>query len=368
MRKYFTFVILISVLLVSQEVEARRQSRLPTFEWGLKVGIAGIYNDNVLRLSETDQDAFRRSSSTFRTPLETIDDGETEFSIAPAIQWRAPANLMAIGAYRFKTVQRLNNEFSSYQTHSFSATLRPRTKGYRWSAKLSVFAIPDFYLRVYRDRDFGTYHDTRFKNFEYSGEFSIRPLPQVWLAGQSGFGSIYYDKRFTEFDSEFYEIGGEVRYSAPWASTVSLRYTRRNSDNIGKSQQFLYYPSFESDVVLEDNEYGDADNTEDELRLVLRSPLRLAQELSLDASITTRIRRRVYSTMNSLESDPFHRGRLDNRWEVTPSLSFPVNSAIDIEVFYTHEERKSESDVEGVPRVKDFDRNEIGIGATYSLR
>ncbi len=367
MRKLLLYALAFAVLICAVTANARKKTHLPAWDWGLRVGVSGIYNDNVIRLSGPDQNAFRRYDPAFRTPLETIDDGETELSLAPSIQWRAPSNLMVNGTYRFKAVQRAKNDFTNYQTHSLTATVRPRERGYWWSAKAAVFTIPSFYLRVYRDRDFGTYDDARFESWEYSGEFALRPLESLWLAAQAGFGSSYYGKKFTEFDSESNEFGLEARYATPWRPTIVARYTRRVSENIGKDQAFQSIPSFDTGNVLEDNEYGDGDNNEDEFRLALRSPLRVSKNFVLDASLNSRLRRKIFTTDRSLDADPFHRGRLDNRWDVSPQLSWSITPSLDLDAQFTYEQRTTESDAAGVARVKDFVRHEYGLGLTYKI-
>lgn len=346
--------------------DARTRRELPALEWGLKLGVTGIYNDNLLRLSETDLNAFHRFDPRFRTPVETTDDGETEISLTPSVLWRAPAVTMVNIQYRFKAVQRAKNDHTNYQTHSMSASVRPRVKGYRWVVRAGVFTIPSFYLRVYRDRDFGTYDDARFTNWEYNGELSYRVSEPLWLSLQGGTGTYYYNARFTEYDSDYDEFGAEVEYATPWDPRISMRYTRRISDNIGSTQgsslEIISDPG-----AIEDSEYGDGDFDEDDFRIALRTPVKIVKSEVVDASVAARVRRRVYTTDRSIESDPFHRGRLDNRWEVTPSLSWSPHAALDIALYYTYEERASESDVEAVALVKDFVRREIGLGFTYRI-
>lgn len=368
MKQFHTLAAVLVVLLVFGQADAaRKRTRLPTLDWGLRVGVNTIYNDNVLRLSGPDQNAFRRYDPRFRTPLETVDDGETEFSINPSVQWRAPYTTMIVANYRFKDVRRLKDDFTSYQTHGLTASLRPRVRGYKWQAQIAAFTIPSFYLRVYRDRDYGSYEDARFQNWEYSGEFSLRPVESVWLSLQGGWGSYYYNEKFTEYDTEYTEGGLEARYATPWRPTITARYTRRVSTNIGKDQAFSSVPSFDSEQVLEDNEYGDGDNNEDEFRLALRSPLTFIKGIVLDGSLSSKLRRRVYTTDRSLAADPFHRGRLDNRWDITPSLSWDALPQLAVDAYFTYEQRTSESDVPGVSRVKDFVRREFGLGFAYKI-
>lgn len=361
------FVLLAVLLVFGQADAARKRTQLPALDWGLRVGVNTIYNDNVLRLSGPDQNAFRAYNPSFRTPLETVDDGETELTINPSVQWRAPHTTMVVANYRFKDVRRIKDDFTNYQTHGLSASLRPRVRGYKWQAQVSAFTIPSFYLRVYRDRDYGTYDDARFQNWEYSGEFSYRPVESLWLSLMGGWGSYYYNEKFTEYDTEYNEGGIEAKYATPWRPTVSARYVRRVSTNIGKDQAVNFVPSYDSDQVLEDNEYGDGDNNEDEFRFAIRSPLTFIKGVVLDGSLSSKLRRRVYTTDRSITADPFHRGRLDNRWEITPSLSWDALSSLGVTGYFTYEQRTSESDVTGVSRVKDFVRREFGFGFTYRI-
>lgn len=367
MSPYFV-IVLVAVLALWPDVsQAKKKTRLPALDWGLRVGVNAVYNDNVLRLSGPDQAAFRRGEPTFRSPLESVDDGEGELSIAPTLIWRAPSNLMVSANYRFKNVSRANNDFTNYQTHGLSASIRPRVKGYKWAAKLGAFTIPSFYLRVYRDRDYGTHDDARFTSSEYSGEFSYRPAESLLLTALAGWGSNYYGEKFTEFDTESKEFGLDVLCATPWKPAVSARYVRRLSTNVGKDQAFTPTPSFDSGQIVEDNEYGDGDNNEDEFRFGLRSPIRVTKSLVVDGAINSKLRRRVYTTDNSLVSDPFHRGRLDNRWEITPSLSWGITSSLEMDTYFTYEQRTSTSDVPGVAQVKDFVRREFGVGLSYKI-
>ncbi len=346
---------------------AKKKTRLPSLDWGLRVGINAVYNDNVLRLSGPDRNAFHRGDPAFRSPLETVDDGESELSIAPSVMWRAPSNLMVTANYRFKNVSRVKNDFTNYQTHSLSASVRPRVRGYKWAARLSAFTIPSFYLRVYKDRDYGSYDDARFASWEYSGEFSYRPAEPLLLTALGGWGSNYYGEKFTEFDTESKGFGLDALYATPWKPTVNARYVRRVSVNVGKDQAFQPTPSFDSGQIIEDNEYGDGDNNEDEFRFGLRSPIRVSDNFLVDAAINSKLRRRVYTTSNSLSSDPFHRGRLDKRWEITPSVSWGITSALELDTYFTYEQRSSTSDVPGVALVKDFVRREFGLGLSYKI-
>ncbi len=361
---------LLSVGILAAPASARKKKRrsLPTWEWKLDVSAAAIYNDNLLRLSERDLNSFQRDSEAFPVPLESSDDFENEISLQPQIYWRAPMTLMISGDYRLKATTRARNGFTDYQTHTFGATVRPRVAGYRWAARFRVFTIPSFYLRVYRDRDYSQYHTARFSNWDYQGSFRYRLTEPLWLEAQTAWGSYYYNRKFTEYDSEYRDYTIGASYALPWNMDIRGAYTRRLSENIGKDQPVPPTIIPGEDLLVEDTEYGDGDFNEDEWSASLGAVIPWIEFRRTKGTLSYRLRRRVYTTDRSQEQDPFHRGRLDKRSEVTTSLKMSVSRAFDVEAYFTYEERGTDSQYASVPQVKNFIRREFGLVLSYSIQ
>ncbi|RQV98283.1 hypothetical protein EH220_03610 [bacterium] len=360
-------LVLILLLLFAVTAAARKRD-YPATEWGLRIAVGAIYNDNLLRFSDADLERFFEFDDRFATPIETVDDFETEYSIRPSFRWRAPLNLMVDGYYNLKAVLRSSNSFTDYQTHTLSASVRPRVRGYRWSFQYRAFRIPSYYLRVYRDRDYNEQHAARFMNWDHSAQFDYRVRSDAWLTFGVGYGTYYYNEKFTEYDSEYLEASVGARINLPADVSLSAGYTRRGSDNVGKDQGFTPQFSPESSPFEEDSEYGDADFNEDEFRLRARRRLDFVKLTDVDASLSYRLRRRVYTTDRSLLDDPFHRGRLDNRFEISPSIDIELSRRFDIGIYYLHEERDTESDSEAVIRAKNFVRREYGMTLSCTVR
>lgn len=361
-------LILCLLLSLSNTEAAERRNRLPRLDWGLSVSASSLYNDNILRFSERDENRFRTGDESLKTSLETVDDVENEFQINPSFRWRAPHKLMLIAHYRLKFVHRVKNNFTDYQTHSLSLYLRPRVSGYKWVANFSVFAIPSFYLRVYRDRDLNEWHAARFSNWLYRGSTAYRISDRLRLEGRLGYGTYYYNSKFTEYDSEYFEYTGGCSIILIGDWTLQSFYTRRISDNIGSDQITLTAPLSGESLVLEDTEYGDSDYHEDDINLDLSGRLRFIKLIRTRAGVDFRFRRRVYTTDRPLDEDPFHRSRLDRRGQLTPSLTFAVHSQLDLLAYFTYEERQSTSDYSGLPPSKDFIRREIGLVLKFQIR
>jgi hypothetical protein len=326
------------------------------------------YDDNVLGFSERDQNRFLQDPGSFPTPLESVDDLETSLAVKPSLQWRAPLTLMVSGDYRFKAVHRARNTFTDYQTHSFALSVRPRVVGYPWSAYIRVFGVPSYYLRVYRDRDYNQHFATRYANWDYSASFRYRAFSPLWLEAGASYGTYYYNSKFTEYDSEYrdFSLGGS--YELPWEMRVRGGYTRRLSDNVGKTQQGALSTIPSPEGTAEDTEYGDSDYNEDDVSVSLSAALPWIRFVPTEAAMDYRHRRRVYTTNRPLADDPFHRGRLDHRGRWEWSVRISPSRITDVETYFAYEFRNTDSKEPAVPLAKDFIRREIGVVFTYKIR
>lgn len=342
----------------------QKKKRSPSFEFGLTGSLSANYNDNLIGISERDENAFLRKSPQFPTPLSTVDDLESELSVRPSLRWRAPAKLWVTGDYRFKAVHRLENSFTDYQTHSLGLLMRPRASDSRWQARARLLVIPSFYLRVYNDKDYSEFHSARFANWYHSGAFRYKLSRPLWIEAEAGFGSFYYNRKFTEFDSEYFDVGGTAGYRIKvWS--FSAGYTRRISDNIGKEQ--LGGVPQARDPFL-DSEYGDADFSEDEWNVGVGGDLSFITWRTINLDATYKWRRRAYLTNNDLELDPFHRGRLDRRGQFTVTLNTKLDGRLSVDLFSGYDQRHSESPTPSVPAVKNFVRHEYGVRLNVKVK
>ncbi len=363
---FVLFGLLTVLTMLPQDAVARRT--LPKLEWRLDITGSSIYNSNVIGISGPDRSQFLNDPEGFPTPLESVDDLETELQLHPNIRWRAPLNLMIDADYRLKFVHRLRNDFTDYQTHSFTLAARPRVAGHRWSVRTRVFAIPSYYLRVYRDRDRGERLPAKFGNYDYSASARLRWWQSLWSEAGAGYGTYYYNPQFTEYDSEYWEVNFGSGYVPAPGLAISGSYTRRISENVGKDQPGVFNTPPEDPVEIGDTEYGDGDFNEDEWNGRITSSLGVTLLLPTEASLSYRWRRRTYTTDRTLEQDPFHRGRLDRRGQLTASLNVTIIRSLSAEPYFTYDERRTESEAPQVPMAKDFIRREFGLSLTYTIK
>lgn len=346
---------------------ARVRGRLPLgMDGSLLVQLGGSYVDNVVRLSEADIDRFQHNVSPFQTPLETYDDWKSELVLRPRLKLRLPQRHSLVAIYSFKAAEYWRNDFLDYQTHTLNLYLRPVSSRNRWLLNLRVFSIPSYYLRSHYDRDTGAFHAARFQNWQYRVAPRFRFWRPLWIELRGEFETTYYNAKFTEYDSEMNNLGMGAEYRGWRPVTFALHYYRNRSINVGHRQTgglglgLLDLPGIEA-------EYGDASFDEDEFVARVSARVATLAHIAIRGALSCRFRRRVYTTGNSLEEDPFHRGRLDTRVKVSPSLTAVLTTKASLTVGYSHEVRQTVSDIPRVEQIKGFRVRQIHLTLQYKL-
>jgi hypothetical protein len=336
-------------------------------DWSLSVQLGGRYVDNAIRLSEADMDRFQNGAEAFETPLQTYDDWKSELILRPRVRLRLPRQHCLIALYSFKATEYTRNRFLNYYTHTLNLYLRPVSSRYRWLVNFRVFTIPSYFLRYHYDRDTRAYHAARFQNWQYRVAPRFRLWRSLLIELHGEFETTYYNAKFTEYDSEMISLGLGAEYRRFHQFTLAVDYRRNRSDNVGRRQIGSLEWSPE-DPLGEDTEYGDATFDEDEFSAELSRPVDLWAAIPMRFSVQGRLRWRVYTTDNSLDEDPFHRGRLDKRWEISPSVTASLTRGVDLTLGYSHEERRTESDIERVEEIKNFRVREVYIALEHEFR
>jgi hypothetical protein len=333
-------------------------------EWSLVVQLRSSYLDNILRLSHEDIERFQHDSQPFETPLETYDDWKNELTLQPRFSLNLPWRQRMMTIYSFKTAQHLRNAFLNYDSHTLNVYLRPASSKYPWLLNFRIATIPSYYLRVYYDRDTRGFQAARFQSWQYRVAPRFRFWKPLWIELRTEFETLYYNSAFTEYDNETisWGLGGEYNGLRPF--TFEAYYLRNLSDNIGYRQSGALQAGL-LDIPGLDTEYGDASYTEDEFQLEASGRIAYLRGIPLDGSVSSQIRRRVYRTNNAIELDPFHRGRLDWRWRIIPSVSVDFTERLTISVGYGFEKRTTISDVPRVEQVKDFEINQTFVTFEY---
>ena len=327
----------------------------------LRFEVTSNYDDNILRYSERDIDRFIDRTEISPSKISTNDDWKNDARLkfyfdGPKVL-RKPIKFR----YFFKYSSYLRNSFKNYLNHSVYIS---QEVGKIVDVELMYFNMPGYYLREYNDKDINEYHSCDFDDERIRLGFSVKPIKQTVIGLQFEFETLYYNKYFTEYDSESRFLNLYVTQKIGKDFTVTGNYGFMKSDNVG------YIPIVASLVnpgVEEDSEYGDSSYDEDIYEISLRYRLRSESKKNTDFSLQYKLRNRFYTTDNSLESDPFHAGREDNRHRITFEIDRELSKSVDAGIIYVREWRKVESLNQTVKDIKEFTQNNFAFTMTFKI-
>lgn len=325
----------------------------------VRVTYSTTYDDNILKYSARDLERFRTDTELTPSEITTTDDWVNslglrvyaDFDISKKIRFRpyysAKANLYAV------------NPINNYQTHYFLGRFSYR---YRYYLFLQYFYMPGYYLRIYRDRDTNEFHSCRFDLYQPALRFRYR-LPPYEIEGEAGREFIYYNRFFTEYDTEAFFLGINGTYSGIQDVTLSLGYRFKSADNVGFSQTSL----LPSSDPLSDAEYGDGTYEEDQYSFDVSYllPIDFYWDWKVNFAFSRSIR--CYQSEQSFYQDPFHAGRKDRRDKINPSLIVSPLQILDLEFSFLYDLRRTDSPDPTVGSIKNFDDRVFQVTLVYQV-
>jgi hypothetical protein len=326
----------------------------------VRIEIASAYDDNILRYSNNDLDKFVNNIESSPSRLSTYDDWKNELSLKA--YFRSPRffqNNLRI-SYFAKIASYYRNPFNNYSTHTL---LIDQKLSKKWETHFKYFLIPEYYLREYRDRDTNEYHSCQFTDRQTRLGVTYSLLRETDLTLQAQFEQLYYNQYFTEYDCEGKLLEFETVHNFSSAFRGSVNLGLALYDNIG------YTTSSSSGAVVfgEDTEYGDGSYREEIYQANLRYRLPVKSENRSTLSVEYKLRHRIYTTNNTLQQDPFHAGRGDDRHRIILDFEQEFTAKITAGLSYTHEWRDTHSDYPPTVDAKSFKQNVIELTIGYRL-
>ncbi|MBZ0263740.1 hypothetical protein K8I28_03655 [bacterium] len=318
------------------------------------------YDNNFLRLSEADLDEFKANNLNWETTPQSYDDLVQEVGVNFAFKSPEIANRVTRLYYTVSYKSYSRNSFNDYLNHSLFM-IQDVSK--RIDMVGSYFFIPERYLRDYYDRDYGEVYPTNFAyhlgsiGFRYTQPYSWR-----FEARYEGF-QVLYNGKFTEYDSDGWGYRLYFRKDITKSFRAFAEVRQRWSDNFGfeDTQQFI------NTDLNADAEYGDGTYGEEWYELGFSYELPPILSHDFDLNVSHRLRHRYYTTDNPLETDRFHRGREHDHHLFSLSLEGDLGSAVSGGPWFAYEWRRTNSPVDRVPEVKDYDAIEFGVRFDITL-
>lgn len=355
--------IMIVASLPSPGIDAAEKSFKERGDIGVRFEqwIAG--DDNILRLSDSDLDAFR-ADPTLQSGTSRTGDWHFDNRIRLDFTLRSEAS-----NFRFWRL-RLDQKFAEYRSGSandfntFRLQLIRQFKAGR-SYEFSYFKVNSFYLRDYRDLDTGIRQQASFDNQEYRARVRWRfggakHFARPTLTSGIVWEELTYNNVFEEYDTEGLRLESQLSWDVNDRWSALVGYGRRDINNVGFRPQIIGQPTTNTGA-------GDGSFDEDLIDLGVRWDLpggKRGRRLLADLDW----RRRAYTTDRLVADDPIHAGREDDRVRVGLRAELPIKPKLTIIPFVEHESRDSEGDFATIGRIKNFDANRAGVGLRWNVR
>jgi hypothetical protein len=211
--------------------------------------------------------------------------------------------------------------------------------------------VPEFAIFPVADSDdgyvykFPTYSANRFR---LKNGFS--PIDNLWLELSADYQMDFYDKNFIEYDSWSRMASLGIRYDGNryYAKFVyGFKVSKsRGYDELGESKSI----SDETDGSYNEDQF----NT------------RLGYYFDMfSIFIDIGLDQRYYTTNKSVDADPIHASRKDNRYSISPSIEYDFgNYSIEIEAGYINRSAKSDLNPELSDR-RDYSKTSIGANVKF---
>ncbi|NQU04536.1 MAG: hypothetical protein HQ568_00475, partial [Calditrichaeota bacterium] len=296
MRLFLT--VLTIIILIGTDAQAYK---LYGGSLSLKLTYRGSYDSNILKYSERDRDRFIDDQEPYNSPITTLDDIRSDFKVSARYSRKFIPKL--------RTSVSITGDFAHYLINSIknfgwiSATIKQEITD-QLSASLNYFYDIEYYIRDYKDIHSSNREHCNFSMDQWTGKVYYRPVKPFEFVIEGRYKKYAYNKYFTEYDSDYLEIGSEVIYrNNPWR--LAFGYSLADNDNVGFTS-FLLSDAGDG----EDNEAGDGDYQQDTYSLSVRYGMKAFGRKARFLSEST-IRDRYYLTERNINLDPMHAGRND---------------------------------------------------------
>ncbi|MDP8209034.1 MAG: hypothetical protein P9L92_20390 [Candidatus Electryonea clarkiae] len=319
------------------------------------------YDNNILEYSDDDITKFENNTLRDTTNPESYDDLMQDLGMKIRVtspKWLG--NRKSRVYYTIKYLSFNNNSFNDRISNSFYMT-QDVTK--KIDLLGSYFWIPDRYLRDYYDKDQADIYGCTFAYHLYSAGIRLSPTPALGIDIRYEGSQVYYNKYFTEYDSEADGFKSEIKYKLSKSLSIKGIFKKRWSDNIGyeKSTNII-------EVIPDyDAEYGDGSNGEEWFEFGVNFVKKEIFKRDWDFSLGHRIRHRYYTSEIPLDEDPFHSGREHYHQRFMLSFETDIVPMLRGGAGLEYEWRRTDSPIDRVHEVKDFDAFRFSIRLSYQV-
>lgn len=316
------------------------------------------FDDNIFQYSDGEIDEFEAGQAIERYPIETRDDLilSVFFDVGyRTYLWDGHTTLFKL---RYAQYQYWQNKERDYQSFSLTAMqyFSPSTH-----LRINYYVAPEKYFRHYFDEDIGdittadSFLPFTYKEHQLSAGIQHQIVKPLTLELYTKFGFEIFEEHFTEYDSDFFVLGGELEYRLSKQIRIRGGYAFLDTDCDG------YDDAGETLATSDDKEYSHEENQYSG-GITVRLPRIMKKSNTF--SIDYRYRERNFTTEK--DNDYYHYGRQDKDYTYTFGYHLRLNKHWQVSLEYDYQNREVDVPLlEEINEVKDFTRQRVEFGIAY---
>jgi hypothetical protein len=360
----------ITCFLLSGIILGQEKSKKKDKPFDVKIGLATIYDDNILKYSEKYLDRFMNGEDEGRFQIETYDDVILKPSLQIGATYQIFKKQKSRINFSYNYSNYIVNDVKNWQFISLGFQQSFLKKA---SFRIAYSYVPEFYVRHFRDEDMVNYYKEVY-GFGYVPEtfvpFSFSKDDYgFWIQNTFfkdtrvrilfNYSKYFHNEHYTEYDCDNFTYGFLIVQGVGKKVDVELGFDFMTSDAAG------------NDGPQEPNLDADADNEGDTYMLGVswQLPKIFKRNHSLSAGFEYLIR--YYTTNNYIKEDPEHAGRVDKIKNLDFNYQLKLSKAFEVGLFYKWFGRDSGSpswNDEYLSDEKDYRQGQVGLEVTYGLK
>jgi hypothetical protein len=346
MKKIYN-IILLSLIVISLSAKG--------VEFFADTELETTYTNNVLKLSQHDLDRFDAGNES-KFKLETSDDLIFSQKLEIGLKHHFLARHTQINKIVFKFNKHVQNDFlnDGYLGINIKQFLSKKI-----NFQLSYYYYPEIYVNRYKSvlENNGNYRDFTYSKNDYNASLNWKVLDLVELTYRFSFSQLFYNKYFTEYDTQNFDnkLTAEILPKGKIRAVLAYEYKISNAD--GKD-------AFDDPTAVEVIKDASYDANRYSLGCVIPKLYKLGKHY-LYFQVGMDYEERYFQNDN--ENDDYHYKRDDFTFSVDSSVSYKVTKKVGLKLAGNYEERNTHSPFSSVKRDKSYDLFEVGLRVSYEF-
>jgi hypothetical protein len=313
-----------------------------------KFQLENYYDNNILRLSDTDLDLFESGTATEKFELDSTDDLVTSAQLDLGIK-----HYFAMGHTQInKVIVRYNKYWNNpIKDDGYIRFNLQQYLSKELNFQLNYYYYPEIYSNNYKSEIDDEYHSYTYEKNVYNAGVEWKVSKFLSLRFKFEYSQIYFNKYFTEYDSDNIENRLDLRFRLLPNLFSTLSYAYKISDADAADA----YDDITGSLQFKDASY------EANLFFIQFVIPRLFSFKEDHARLRLKTSFEGFYFQSKLDGDDYHLQRDDNFIKLFAGLTLPVQKAIDLEIYIKRDERRTESPYSHVERDKNYCRLRTGF-------